>query len=192
MMQTQGTYSGIKFLLDGDMELSFRIPAAQKGRLLAAIDEITQAGLPQLEITAKRKRKKRSLDANDYLWLLCTKIAERLQDGKTMVSKEEVYRRHIEAVGRYAYLAIAEDAVEHFCELWKKNGIGWRVRVVDSKLNGCKSVFAYYGSSVYDSREMSRLIDSVIEDCRALGIETMAEEEMDSLLRAWGRKVETD
>lgn len=192
MMQTQGTYSGIKFLLDGDMDLSFRIPAAQKGRLLAAIDEITQAGLPQLEITAKRKRKKRSLDANDYLWLLCTKIAEKLQDGKTMVSKEEVYRRHIEAVGRYESLAIAEDAVAHFCEIWQKNGIGWRVRVVDSRLNGCKKVFAYYGSSVYDSREMSRLIDSVIEDCRALGIETMAEAELDSLLRAWGRKVETD
>lgn len=67
-METYGTYNGIKFLMDGSMELSFLVPHHEKSRLLASIDEITQAGLPTLEITAKKKRKKRSLDANDYLW----------------------------------------------------------------------------------------------------------------------------
>ena len=94
-METYGTYNGIKFLMDGSMELSFLVPHHEKSRLLASIDEITQAGLPTLEITAKKKRKKRSLDANDYLWVLCTKIAERLQDSKLSISKEEVHRKHI-------------------------------------------------------------------------------------------------
>lgn len=67
-METYGTYNGIKFLMDGSMELSFLVPHHEKSHLLASIDEITQAGLPTLEITAKKKRKKRSLDANDYLW----------------------------------------------------------------------------------------------------------------------------
>lgn len=189
-METYGTYNGIKFLMDGSMELSFLVPHHEKSRLLASIDEITQAGLPTLEITAKKKRKKRSLDANDYLWVLCTKIAERLQDSKLSISKEEVYRKHIRLVGKYEPLALRADAVERFCETWQRNGTGWLTEVVDSALDGCKKVFAYYGSSTYDTKEMSRLIDSVIQDCAALGIETMTQAEMDSLLHEWGKKHE--
>lgn len=43
-METYGTYNGIKFLMDGSMELSFLVPHHEKSRLLASIDEITQAG----------------------------------------------------------------------------------------------------------------------------------------------------
>ncbi len=119
-----GTYSAIKFLPSGNMELVFEIPFRQKSDLLRGIDEITAAGLPELSIKAEKKRKKRSLDANDYLWVLCTKIAEKLQDGKTMVTKEEVYRKHIEAVGKFDPLAIHEDAVERFSQVWQRNGTG--------------------------------------------------------------------
>lgn len=185
-----GRYSAIKFLPSGNVELVFEIPARQKGELMAGVDEIVNAGVPELAIKAEKRRRKRSLDANDYLWVLCTKIAEKLQDGKTMVTKEEVYRKHIEAVGKYEPLAIAEDAVERFLMIWARNGTGWLAKVVDSKLDGCKKVFAYYGSSVYDTKEMSRLIDSVIEDARALGIETMPPAELDALLDEWGKKNE--
>ena len=185
-----GVYNGIKFLPEGDVELVFRIPSRQKGELLRGAEEIMQTGSPMLQIRAEKQRKKRSLDANDYLWVLCTKIAQKLQDGKTMVTKEEVYRKHIEAVGKYEPLAMAESAVERFSQVWAKNGTGWLVKVVDSKLDGCKKVFAYYGSSVYDTKEMTRLIDSVIEDCRALDIETMPPAELDALLKEWGRKNE--
>ena len=37
---------------------------------------------------------------------------------------------------------------------------------------------------------MSRLIDSVLEDCRALGIDTMPPAEMESLLGEWGKRHE--
>ena len=43
-METYGTYNGIKFLMDGSMELSFLVPHHEKSHLLASIDEITQAG----------------------------------------------------------------------------------------------------------------------------------------------------
>lgn len=185
-----GIYSGIKFLTSGDIELVFEIPSKQKGDLLAGIDEITQAGLPALSIKADKKRKKRSLDANDYLWVLCTKIADRLQAGKVYVTKEEVYRKHIQSVGVYEPLALQEESVDRFSEEWGKRGTGWLVQVVDSKIDGCKKVFAYYGSSTYNTQEMSRLIDSVIEDCRALGVETMPPAELESLLTEWGQKHE--
>ena len=63
MMETYGTYNGIKFLMDGSMELSFLVPHHEKSHLLASIDEITQAGMPTLEITAKKKRTASSASA---------------------------------------------------------------------------------------------------------------------------------
>lgn len=90
-------------------------------------------------------------------------------------------------MGKYEPLALRADAVERFCETWRRNGAGWLTEVVDSTLDGCKKVFAYYGSSTYDTKEMSRLIDSVIQDCAALQIETIPPSELDMLLKEWGR-----
>ena len=188
MIDVTGTYERLSFRPDGDMEVTFRIPAAQKGELMAGIDEVISSGVNNLSIKAGKKKRKRSLDANDYLWVLCTKIAEKLQYGKVPVSKEDVYRKHIRSVGVYTPLAVQEKAVDTFVETWGKNGTGWVVEVVDSTLDGCKKVFAYHGSSTYNTEEMKRLIDSVIQDCVALGIETIPPAEMESLLTQWGNR----
>ena len=81
-----------------------------------------------------------------------------------------------------------EKAVDDFIKAWQNNGIGWICEVVDSTLDGCKKVFAYYGSSTYDTKQMSRIIDMAVQDAEALGIETMPPEELESLLAQWGKK----
>ena len=43
----------------------------------------------------------------------------------------------------------------------------------------------YYGSSVFDSKEMSRFIDNLIAEAKALGIETMPPDKLNALLEAW-------
>ena len=73
-----GTYSGVKFLPDGDVELVFLIPSRQRGELLRGAEEIVQAGLPTLQIKAEKQRKKRSLDANAYCFVLIDKLAAKL------------------------------------------------------------------------------------------------------------------
>jgi hypothetical protein len=191
MIEVTGTYERLSFRPDGDAEITFRIPAKLRGSLMAGIDKVLETGVKDLCIKVGRKRKKRSLDANAYMWKLVTNIAEKLQDDKVYVTKEEVYRKHIRSVGVYEPLALREDAVERFTEEWAKRGTGWLTEVVDSTLNGCKKVFAYYGSSTYTVEEMSRLIESVIQDCMALGIETMPQAELDSLLNSWGKKNES-
>ena len=191
MIEVSGTYERLSFRPDGDAEITFRIPAKLRGSLMAGIDGILESGVKDLCIKIGRKRKKRSLDANDYCWVLCTKISEKLLDSKVTVTKEDVYRKHIRLVGVYEPLALREDAVERFTEEWAKRGTGWLTEVVDSKMNGCKKVFAYYGSSTYDTKEMSRLIESIIQDCMALGIETLPQAELDSLLNQWGKKNES-
>ncbi len=128
-----------------------------------------------------KQKKRKSLEANNMLWSLCEQIA-----GAIGSTKEDVYRDQIRQVGSYYPLPIKEKAVEQFKSDWRHNGIGWFVDVVDdSKLPGYKLCFAYIGSSKYDTEQMSRLIDNVIQDCVALGIETRPQEEIDSLLGQW-------
>lgn len=43
----------------------------------------------------------------------------------------------------------------------------------------------YYGSSTYDTRQMSQLIDSLVQDCKALDIETMAPDKLAAMMEAW-------
>ena len=188
MIDVTGTYERLSFRPDGDVEITFRIPSAQQGTLMQGVDNVIESGVKDLSIKVGKKKRKRSLDANDYLWVLCTKIAEKLQHGRVPVSKEDVYRKHIRSVGVFTALAVTEEAVDAFAETWERNGTGWVVEVVDSTLNGCKKVFAYHGSSTYNTEEMGRLIDSVIQDCINLEIETMPPAELESLLTQWGKK----
>lgn len=133
------------------------------------------------EITAKRK--KRSLDANNYLWALIGKIAVAVG-----IPSDEVYRRAVHEAGVYIPLPIRNDAVSEFSRNWGSHGAGWIVDVLDdSKLEGYKLVRAYYGSSTYDTKQMSRLIDYVVEDAKALDIETLTERELSLLKEGWNR-----
>lgn len=45
----------------------------------------------------------------------------------------------------------------------------------------------WVGSSKYDAEEMSKLIDGVIEEARALDIETATPEELARMKEEWGR-----
>lgn len=133
----------------------------------------------EYEITVKKQ--KRSLDANRYMWALCTKIGELLA-----MPSEDVYRNAVRDVGVFTPLPIREDAVEEFSRIWAGHGIGWFVVVVDdSKLPGYKLVRAYNGSSTYDTAQMSRLIDYIIQDAKALGIETLTDRELSLLKEGW-------
>ena len=128
----------------------------------------------------KKASTKRSLDANAYCWVLCTKIATAVG-----ITKEEVYQRAIQEGDQYLMCCVTDEDYDSFVRVWSSKGIGWRVQIVDDAGMGTKTVFAYYGSSVYDTRAMSRLIDSLVQEAKALGIETMPEEEVRSLLEAW-------
>lgn len=131
--------------------------------------------------TFDKAKKKRSLDANNYLWVLVGKIAAAVG-----ISPDEVYRNAIRDAGEYTPLPIRADALDEFSRIWSTHGTGWFVDVLDdSKLKGYKLVRAYNGSSTYDTKQMSRLIDYVVEDAKALGIETMTERELSLLKEGW-------
>lgn len=65
---------------------------------------------------------------------------------------------------------------------WEMRGMGWQTETMPSKVPGCTNVVLYYGSSMFDTHQMSLLIDHVVQDAKALGIETMTPREIEKLL----------
>ena len=132
-------------------------------------------------VEIKRRSKRRSLDANAYAWVLIDKIAQR-----TGMTKTEVYRQAIREIGGVSeVVCVIDRAVDRLREGWERNGIGWQTETMPSKIPGCTNVWLYYGSSVYDTAQMSRLIDSLVQDAEALGIPTITPKEAERLLNNW-------
>ena len=105
---------------------------------------------------------------------------------KPPVPKEEVYRKAIKEVGEYEPLPIKDEAVDTFLKRWASKGTGWFAEVIDdSKIPGYKLVFAYYGSSTYDTASMSRLIDYLIDDAKQMELPIPASKEHEEMLKAW-------
>ncbi len=128
----------------------------------------------------QEQHEKRSLDANAYYWKLCRRLAKALN-----LPPEEIYHRHIQDIGNYETLCIQEKAVRGFEKRWKSKHLGRFIETRESKLPGCVTVLAYYGSSDFDKREMSMLIDNCIQDCHAVGVETLPPDKIDLIKREW-------
>lgn len=139
-----------------------------------------------VSVEIRKASKKRSRDANAMCWAMCSDIGNAL---RPPLPKEEVYRKAIREVGEYEPLPIKAEAVETFQNRWASKGTGWFAEVIDdSKLQGYKLVFAYYGSSTYDTTTMSRLIDYLVEDAREMGLVIPASKEQEEALKAWEAK----
>lgn len=132
----------------------------------------------------KKTRNKRSLDANAYCFVLLDRLSEAL-----CTPKEELYRRYIKEVGGVSETYCGKtEAIKKLCAEWETKGLGWQTETFPSKLDGCTNAILYYGSSAYDTAQMSRLIDLIVQDCQSIGIETRNPTEIKSLLEAWDGK----
>lgn len=157
-------------------ELILTIPPTERRNVMRFIYSFAPA-----EYDIVKARKKRSLDANAYAWVLINKIADSVRE-----SPENVYREALKNIPDICEVICVQDkAVDSMRRLWIKDHIGRRVEVMPSKIDGCSTLFVYYGSSDFDIHQMSIFIDNLIQDAKALDIETRPEEEIKSLLEAW-------
>ena len=130
----------------------------------------------------KRKGKKRSLDANAYAWVLIDKIAYVLH-----LDKKEVYRNELREIGGASEVVCVQDtAVQRMVEIWESQGLGWQVEKFPVKTKGCTGLRLHYGSSVFDTRQMSVFIDHLVQEAKALDIETLSDRELSLLKEGWG------
>jgi len=133
----------------------------------------------QLDVEIKVHRNRRSLDSNAYLWVLLEKLATALH-----TTKDELYLLILERYGVFTHMIVKEVAAERIMREWRT------VRNLGPvTVGGTKGVQlqCYFGSSTYDTAEMSRLIDGVASECRELSIETLPDETIKSMSQDWGR-----
>lgn len=144
------------------------------------IDDIDISKDIELKISVKRKN--RSIDANRYMWHLCGEIAKVI-----MSTKDEVYRQAIKDVGVSELILVPDDAVDGMIKRWRHTGLGYIAEVAykSQKNPGSTAMILWYGSSSYDTKEMSRLIDYIADEAKGLGIETMTPDELAQLKAAW-------
>ena len=133
------------------------------------------------DVEIKEHREKRSLDANAYCWVLLDKLAEALD-----TTKEELYRGYVRKIGPFKDFDLTVDEAKTFRTAWERLGQGWPTEQVDFTPDGERVVIrAYYGSSTYNTKRMSRLIDMIVEDCKEQGIETLTPQQLDAMKERW-------
>ena len=123
------------------------------------------------------------MDANAYFWALAGKLAE-----KTGVPVTDIYREAVRDIGgNTEIVCVRQNAVAKLCWAWRKNGMGWLADTTPSKIKGCTNVILYYGSSTYDTAQMSRLINLIVDECKEAGIETVPPQRLQAMMDEWGR-----
>lgn len=131
-----------------------------------------------LTIVTKIFRNKRSRDANSYSWVLMQKIAE---DQHT--DKESVYLEMLGRYGVFTHIIVRPGVVDRVISEWRTvRNLG---EVTVSGQAGIQ-LQCYFGSSTYDTKEMSVFIEGIVSECHELGIETATPEELERMKREWG------
>ena len=147
--------------------------------LEGSINELNQID-GDVSIEVKKYHKKRSLNANEYMWVLCTKIADVLR-----TSKDEVYEGML---NRYGVLYQDDDGyititVKSEVDMTKIEG-HWKYYAT-SRDGKFKSYLMIKGTSKYDTKEMAHFIDMVVDEAKELGIETATPDELERMKTQW-------
>ncbi len=146
------------------------------------LEEIENASELDLEVTEHKE--KRRINANNYFWLMLQKLCE-----KQELDTIEEYKKRVKELCIFRIMSTEKENVKTIKKIWEEKGIAWFVEEFDTEYKGdveFKTLHLYYGSSSFDKKQMSRLIDGVVQDCKAVGIETKTEAEIKSLLESWG------
>ena len=136
------------------------------------------------DVTIKEHREKRSLDANAYCWVLIGKLAAKLK-----MPPDEVYRQYIQDIGgNYTIVPVKESRIRNWERIWCSGHVGRMIKDMGPcrGLDGYHNIMSYIGSSDYDTTQMSRLIDLIVQDCKAQGIETLTPDKLDAMKVKWG------
>lgn len=136
-----------------------------------------------LTIILQKFIKKRSLNANNYMWQLLDKMARVLH-----TTKDELYIQMLETSGVFVYLAVQEDAIDNIKAVYRiVHDRGTSPMTTES---GREITFhtlqCYKGTSKYNTEEMSQLLDEVVYEAKELGIQTETPENIRIMKERWG------
>ena len=138
------------------------------------------SGNKELMVQAKVHRNKRSLDSNAYAWVLMQKIAE-----ATGLDKWDVYLNCLQRYSRaFTHVIVKPNAIDRLKELYRVC-----IDLGEVTVNGKTGhqLQVYFGSSTFDTKEMSVFIDGIVSECRDLEIELLPPSEIERMKEEWGK-----
>lgn len=152
------------------------INLGEQGRLF--YDEMKDNKTYVAEI--KQFREKRSLDANAALWKMLQKMADKLN-----TDKDSLYLEMLNRYGVFTHVVVKPEMVARVKKEWKT------VRELgEITINGKSGIQlqCYFGSSTYNTKEFSVLLDGVIEEGKEIGVEFISKEERTRMLNEWDKE----
>ena len=130
-----------------------------------------------LDIEIKEHKSKRSTEANRLMWDCLGKIAAALN-----ADKWDIYLQELKKYGKFTYVVIKPNAFDSFVKNWRIcENLG------EINVNGDIGVqlLCYFGSSSYDSKEFSTLLNGIISDMKDMGLQTPSEREFEEAIKQW-------
>lgn len=170
--------------ITGQFHLTFSMNEQEKEEF---IDEIKS--VDKLSVRAVKYRQKRSLDANAYYWQLLSKVAEKLLLTKPHTHNIMLrrYGQKLVIDGQLTYL-ILPDTDE--AEMIANESESYHIQITPQIKEGAdgkmwRTYIMLRGSSDYDTKEMSVLIEGLVQEAKELGIETMTAEELERMMQQY-------
>lgn len=160
-MNARGRIKAADRLYDGSFVLTLTVDRVHDIESLYGAD---------LDVEIKKHRDKRSLSANALLWKCLGEIAQALK-----VDKWEVYLKMLRRYGLYTYVCVPPGAVEMLKRQWRECE---EIGTININGREATQLLCYYGSSTYDSKQFSVLLDGVISEMEEMGLEPPTSEQM--------------
>lgn len=146
---------------------------------LAAIEQVDKIkDLDLLDIKAEKHRVKRGRNSNAYAWTLMQRIAEAVCSDKWTI-----YLQMLQRYSRaFTHVIVKPEAVQAVMEQYRT-----AIDLGEISVNGqiWHQLQVYFGSSTFDSKEMSVFIDGIISECKELGIETLTPAAVQEMNAMW-------
>ena len=125
-----------------------------------------------LKIDIKVFRSKRTNEANRLLWRCINLLAAALNNDNW-----EQYLIELERYGKYTAILIEKNGYNDLKNLWRTTKVVGERIANDGRIY--LEVLCFYGSSDYDLKEFSRLLDGVLSDMKDAGIILPAKEQIE-------------
>ena len=133
-----------------------------------------------LNLEIKQHRNHRSKDANALLWECIGRLAMALR-----ADKWDIYLLMLKRYGQYTYIVVPPNAVDMVARQWRECEV-----IGDININGRDGVqmLCYYGSSTYDTKQFSILLDGVISEMKEIGLTAPTSEDMRRSIEEWEKQ----
>jgi len=157
------------------------LPIMVDGDATADINDLMDC--ESLDIKVTKHRKKRSLDANALLWACLGEIASALR-----ADKWDIYLKMLKRYGKYTYICVKPKVVEAVKAQWRECEEIGKINI-----NGAEAVqlLCYFGSSTYDTKEFSALLDGVISEMKEIGLAPPPSKHIKEALEQWTKSHST-